>query len=287
MSIKHLEKSYLQLLLKAFWQDELGTKKDPANGKWYETGAQGDGGLYGAVKDADDIKIILDEDHKKLERIQSSVINSYLDNSQSNVDTELSTQLSYTFLSSETHTKTTSHNIKFAIGYEIKATAGIIFTEVEEKIKVNFEYQYSTSKTDSETSSSSSTISHIVKLTVPAGKIYKASLVGTVQKVSVPFTALVEFNGTTGTWFESRVNGHYHWISSIGQAFKQINAKRLAGNDSNRFTSRGIEDKGIINNTQQFDFKVIITDVTDQINNTLIDDVNHLEKNIVEIIEVN
>ncbi|NNP76016.1 hypothetical protein A7P54_06200 [Acinetobacter sp. Ac_3412] len=286
MSVKHLDKLYLRSLLTDFWKKELNTNKDPANGKWYEKGTQNDGGLYGDVSDADDVEIIFHQDQAKLEKNQVTIIHSDFDNSKSNIGTEFSTELSDTCTLAKTHTTTKSHTIKFGLGYEVKAKAGIVFVDVEETIKVNFEYQYATSKTESTTESSSQTIKQTIKCIVPAGKIYRASLVCTKQRLLIPFTALIAFKGTTGTWFESRVDNHYHWISSIGHAFQQINAKKLAGNDSERFTVRGIEDKGMMDNSQQFDFKIIISDITDLVNLGNVEKLIEKEENFVELVEL-
>src|SRR5262249_16064130 len=65
MSLQFLDKTVIGSYLQAMWKRDLNTGKDPANGKWFENGANNDHvGLYGGLTDNAATQLAFNESQK-------------------------------------------------------------------------------------------------------------------------------------------------------------------------------------------------------------------------------
>lgn len=262
MSLTILDQNQIASTLSDMWKKHLGTDKDPANGQWYTDGANHDGvGLYGGLTDTIDQSATFDEANKKFTPTQRLAASSVVDNRNGLVGNTTVT-LSYQYTDSVSTTHTVSNSVKVGIGLEFKAKAEIFGIGGEATTKFSLDYTYTSSDASSSTQTRSQTVSQNVAVNVPAGKVYKAVLVGSSQQLDIPYTVNVRVSGTTETWFEDRVNDHYNWLMDIGSAFG------LAGNPlyTNAGNGQGVAVamKGTLTAQQSTDFSVEIWDVTAQ-----------------------
>lgn len=200
------EKTYGRKYLVEAWQDYLNTGRDPANGKWYTNSPTNDNmGLYGGLYDQQ-MPTEFDTDHQNYipTQLTSNIVR--IDNTNG-LTPEVVAKLAYSYQEGTT----TQHTVSDAIS-----------ASVSESVNVNFEvagstttFQLSTTLTltDSTQHSTVQTIASEVDVTVqvPTGKIYETYLIYQQEELQVPFTMVTWITGTTETWFDSRVNGHYNW----------------------------------------------------------------------------
>ena len=244
------------------WKKHLGTDEDPANGKWYTNGANNDGiGLYGGLTDTIDQNATFDEANKKFTPTQRLAASSVVDNRNGLVGSTTVT-LSYQYTDSVSTTHTTSNSVKAGIGLEFKAKAEIFGIGGEATTKFSLDYTYTSTNSSSSTQTRSQTVSQNVAVNVPAGKVYKAVLVASSQQLDIPYTVSVRVSGSTETWFEDRINGHYNWFMDIGSAFA-LAANPLFSNAGNGQGS-AVAMSGTLTAQQSTDFSVEIWDVTAQ-----------------------
>lgn len=262
MSLTILDPNAMQALLTRMWQKQLGTDEDPANGRWYTNGANDDNvGLYGGLTDTMDGNATLDEASKHYAPTQVVAAYSTVDNRNGLVG-PTSVTLSYQYTNSVTTTHTVSNAVKVGFGYDFKAKAEIFGIGGESTTKFSIDYTYTSSDANSNTQTQTQTFSQTVAVNVPAGKVYKAVLVGSAQRLDIPYHLDVSVTGTTETWFEDRINGHYNWMMDIGSAFG------LAGDPAYKNAGGGrgvvVGVTGMLTAQQTTDFTVQIWDVTNQ-----------------------
>jgi hypothetical protein len=232
MTLTHLDKKVIGSYLSAVWKQELGTGKDPANGKWYEDGADHRGiGLYGALTDTALTELIFEESQKAYTPEIVVCDTATLDN-RNGLAPQSTVELSYTYANSTTTSHSTTNSIKVGVGFEFKAKATLFGIGGEATTKLSFEYTHSWTDSTSESETHSYTFKQSVPITVPAGRVYQVILSAKSQKLTVPYRALIYVDGTTETWFEDRVKGHYNWSMSIGDAFAKIGQWGKAGAES-------------------------------------------------------
>src|SRR5262249_39770858 len=66
MALQFLDKATIGSYLSAMWKRDLNTGEDPANGKWYENGANNDHiGLYGGLTDNAATQLQFDDSQKQ------------------------------------------------------------------------------------------------------------------------------------------------------------------------------------------------------------------------------
>jgi hypothetical protein len=102
---------------------------------------------------------------------------------------------------------------------------------------------------------------------VPTGKVYQVVLTATVQTIQVPYTCAIQVSGTTETWFEDPIQGHYNWSMPANIAFLGIGRHGGAGSDSASYSSNGPNGTVTVNGTlsaqQTVNFVANVYDVTD------------------------
>jgi hypothetical protein len=174
---------------------------------------------------------------------------------------------SYTTSTTTTHTITNALTVGASIALKAEVNLKVVKGEVTATVSVeySFSYAYSTSTTESR----QQTFSQAVPVSVPNGKIYKVMLTASVEQIQVPFTAYVVVSGTTETWFEDRINGHYNWSADAGTAFAWIAQYGAAGDDSASYgpfpsdPSKGaVMIKGMLNHQTVANFQAETYDVT-------------------------
>jgi hypothetical protein len=270
MALTHLDKKILGKYLSDMWKRELCTGRDPANGKWYENGANNDkAGLYGALTDNASTELLFDESQKAYTPESIVCDTATLDN-RNGLAPQSTVELAYTYANATTTTHSTTNSIKVGVGFEIKAKASIFGIGGEATSKINFEYTHSWTDSRSENVSQSHTFKQSVPINVPSGRVYQVVLTAKSQQLTVPYRALIYVDGITETWFEGRVKGHYNWSLGAGLAFSKIAQWGLAGSESNSYGRdpkqpyRGvITQHGQVTAAQTADFVAKVYDITD------------------------
>jgi hypothetical protein len=262
MALQFLDKTLIGSYLSAMWKKDLNTGEDPPNGKWYENGANGDGiGLYGGLTDSAATQLQLNESSKQY--LPEAVVcdTATLDN-LNGLAPSSTVQLSYQYSKGSSTTHSTTDSIKVGVGVDIKASATIFGIGADVTTKFSFDYTHSWSTTTAETESQTYTFSQSVPVNVPEGKVYQVVLTAMSQKLIIPYTATIGITGTTETWFEDRINGHYNWSMDAGSAFANIGAWGLAGSQSPSYSAAGVSQSGTITATQTTQFVAKIYDIT-------------------------
>jgi hypothetical protein len=222
MPLTFLDKATVGSYLSQMWKKDLNTGEDPANGKWYENGANNDGaGLYGGLTDNAATQLQFNDAQKQYIPEQVVCDTASLDN-RNGLAPQTTVQLSYNYTKSSSTTHTTSDSIKVGVGVDIKASATIFGIGADVTTKFSFEYTHSWGTATTESESQSFTFSQSVPVTVPQGKVYQVVLTAMSQKLVIPYTAIVHVSGKTETWFEDRINGHYNWGMDAGSALQNI-----------------------------------------------------------------
>jgi hypothetical protein len=263
MPLQGLDKKIMRQYLTAFWKKELNTGQDPSNkGKWLEKGAQGGGGLYGALRDTFSKEVEFDESGKKLIPELVTLCTDTFVNLHLPYKLHATARLSHTFQNSVTSSHSTTDSVKTGLEYEFKTG----FLVAESKMKVSFEFSHSWTSGVAKTESKSFTVDEAVDLDVPPGRVYKVVLEGKSLKLSIPYRAFIYVDGYTETWFEDRVKGHYNYRQTIGGVFQKIAEWGLAGKDSKYFSREGnrgvITQEGAVNAQHTSDLEVHVYDIT-------------------------
>lgn len=267
MALQFLNVQTVSPYLAGAWKRQLNTGEDPANGRWYTNGANNDGiGLYGGLTDTLPTGLVFDQ--SKLVYLPKQIVasSSIVDN-RNGLTPQSTITLSYSYTDTNSTSHTITNSIAVAAGVDI--TGGVDFL-VEGKVTAKFSltYTFSYSSTTSETTSSTQTFSQSVPMNVPTGKIYKGVLTAAVESIQVPYTANMIVRGTTETWFEDRVNGHYNWSTDAGTMFGWINSYGTAGADSALYRDLGggqgaVVVSGVLNAQQTANFQAQVYDITD------------------------
>ncbi|HXW78207.1 MAG TPA: ETX/MTX2 family pore-forming toxin [Acidimicrobiales bacterium] len=249
------------------WKRWLNTGEDPANGKWYTNGANNDGiGLYGGLNDALPTGLTFDESALTYLPKQIVASSAIVDN-RNGLSPESTMNLSYTYSDTNSTSHTTTNSISVGAGVDVKGGVDFIVKgEVTVKFSINYTFSYSS--TTSESKSNTQTFSQSLPIKVPTGKIYKGVLTATLQSIQVPYTANVIVKGTTETWFEDRINGHYNWSTDAGTMCGWINSYGTAGPDSALYRDLGggqgaLVVSGVLNAQQTANFQAAVYDITD------------------------
>jgi hypothetical protein len=270
MALTHLDKKVIGTYLSDVWKQELGTAKDPANRRWYEDGANHSGiGLYGGLTDTASTELIFDESQKAFTP-ESVVCDAATVDNRNGLAPQSTVELSHMYGNTTTTTHSTTNSIKAGVGLEFKAKATIFGIGGEAATKISFEYTHSWTDSTSVSETESHTFKQSVPINVPSGKVYQVVLTAKSQKLTVPYRALIYVHGMTETWFEGRVNGHYNWSMSAGEAFEKIGQWGKAGPESFSYGrdpkngSRGvITQQGKVTAQQTADFVAQVYDITD------------------------
>lgn len=266
MPLVFLDKATIQPMLQAYWKRKLSTGEDPANGRWFESGAghpSGPGGLYGALKDNAQTDLHFDKSQQKFTPEDVLCTNAIVDN-LNGLTPNSTVTLQYAYTNSVAVNHTTSDSIKVGFGLDIKGKIDFLIAEGEATAKFSLDYTHSWSDSTTNTTTKTYTFSQSVPVTVPAGKVYEVVLTSSSQELVVPYTATIGISGHTETWFEDRVKGHYNWKEPAGEAFQKIGEWGLAGAQSSQYTAAGVTQSGTVRAIQHANFKAHVYDITDK-----------------------
>ncbi len=268
MALQSLNVQTVAPYIASAWKQHLNTNKDPANGRWYTNGANGDGiGLYGGLSDAVPNGLVFDE--SALTYLPKQIVAaSSIVNNMNGLTPQSTLQLSYTHTDSTTTSHTITNSVQVGVGLDIKGKADFIVVGAEATVKFSLAYTFSYASTTSTTSSEAQTFSQSLPITVPSGRIYKGVLLATVQSIQVPYTATITVKGSSETWFEDRVQGHYNWMCDPGTLFGWISQFGTAGSDSSLYRNLGngqggVTVSGVLNSQQTADFQAQVYDITE------------------------
>lgn len=266
MSLQYLDKNLLGQYLSAAWKKNLNTGKDPANGRWYEDGANHDKvGLYGGLTDNLATQLIFDTNQQVYQPQQVVTATAVADN-RNGLAPHQTVQLSHQYSNTTSVTHSETIGFKVGISESIKAKADFIVAGAEETTTLSVEFNFSWTESKTETQSVTDTFSQQVPIDVPSGKVYQAILYATNQVITVPYRALVYVNGRTETWFEDRVQGHFNWSVDAATMFTWINQYGAAGAQSHMYGSDGSQGIVTIHGTltaqQLINFDGKIYDIT-------------------------
>jgi len=258
------------VVLPQFWRTYLGTSQDPANGRWYTSGADGSSaGLYGALSDYLDQQPTFDTAHAKYVP-QTSVGSTGIVDNRNGLNSIANTlSLNYSYQTG--HTASHSTTAAISVGETAKFTVsfpGVGGVEADFSITDTFSYTDGTSDSTIETA----TQAVAVPVQVPAGKVYQAAIVFTQETLTVPYSMSVHATGYSETWFESPVQGHYNWQAYTPFIFDYVRANGVAGSDSPKYSSNGGEGlltlTGEATMARSGGFQSKIYDVTSQYTST-------------------
>jgi len=262
MSLTFLDKTTMGSYLQAMWKKDLNTGEDPANGRWFDNGANNDGiGLYGGLTDNAATSLQFNESQKQY--LPEAVVcdTATLDNTNGLAPSS-TVQLTYSYARSASTTHSTTDSIKAGMGVDIKASATIFGIGADVTTKFSFEYTHAWGTSTTETETNTYTFSQSVPISVPKGKVYQVVLTAMSQKLVIPYTATVAVTGTTETWFEDRINGHYNWMMDAGTALANVGQWGLAGRDSTCYSAAGVTQTGTVTAQQTTNFVAKVYDVT-------------------------
>ncbi len=263
MALKYLEKATLAPLLSAMWKRHLDTNLDPANGKWYEQGAdKKPGGLYGGLEDYPERKLFFDRTKAQCTANEIQCSKAVLDN-RGGLSGDGTVELSYTCTTSEATTRSNGHGIKLGAGVDFGGGVNFLFIKPKLTLKFAFDYSYSWSKSESTTKTESTTFKQSIKMNVPPGEIHAAVLTARKQTLKIPYKAIIRVEGFTDTWFEHRVKDRYRHRLSGAEAIARIGEWGIAGTSSPSFTEDGVIDEGILTCDQVVDFAAKVIKVKD------------------------
>lgn len=261
MSLTILDPYRLTALLTGMWQKRLGTDEDPANGKWFTNGANGNSvGLYGGLTDSMASNAVLDVRNQQYRSRQIVAAASVVDNRNGQAP-KSSPTLTYTYEDEVSMDLSKSDAVLRGAPVSFTAKTELCGDGGDASTKMSIDYSYSSTDESSRTQKRSQSVTQQVEVVVPDGKVYKAVLLASEQWFEVPCALNVYVTGTTETWFEDRVNDHFNWTMDIGSAFA------LAGDPLYRQdpqTGKGFSPAvgGILKGQQTTDFVVQIWDVT-------------------------
>ncbi len=258
-----LDTNLLKGYLTSTWKKKLATTRDPANGKWYETGADGDSpaGLYGAMSLQPDTNITIDHSKRKY-AASSYIAQSVIANNLNGLNPKTKCALSATITSSSETTHTVEDSIGVGVGTTVTGSAKLFGTGASASDSFNIDYKHTWGTSNTKSSGVSSQYSTEITAVVPKGKKYKCILTGVIRSFSAPYTVVARVSGFTETWFSDRVQGHYNHALSGSDAFKLIRDWNLAGADSSHFSSAGLTQYGTLTASTVGSFTTKIIDVT-------------------------
>jgi hypothetical protein len=241
------------------WKKNLNTDEDPSNnGRWNTSGANGDSiGLYGGLTDSIDTAATFDQANQHYSPTQRLAASSIIDN-RNGLASSSSVTLQYQYSDTVSTTHTVSNSVKAGVAFEFKAAAEIFGIGGDATTKFSIDYTYTSTDATTSTQTRTETVSQNVTVTPPTGKVYKAVLLGSAQQIDVPYKVNIHVTGTTETWFEDRVNGHYNWMMDAGSAFANFNNPAYINSNGGLVT--GVS--GILTAQQTTDFLVQIWDIT-------------------------
>ena len=263
MALKYLEKATIAPLLSGMWKRYLDTGLDPANGKWYEQGADKKvGGLFGGLEDYPERELFFDRAMAQYEANDIQCSQAILDN-RDGLSGDGTVELSYTCTRSEATTRSNGHGIKLGAGVDFGGGVNFLFAKAKHTLKFSFDYSYNWSKSESTTRTETTTFKQSVKLNVPEGEVHAAILTARKQTLKIPYKAIIRVGGFTDTWFEHRVKDRYRHRLSGAEAIARIGEWGLAGTSSPSFTKDGVIDEGILTCNQVVDFSAKVVKVKD------------------------
>lgn len=263
MSLSVLKKENMKKILTAMWKKELGTSKDPANGKWYENGAGGStSGLYGGLVDTTNPDITFGTIQTKPPSTHLATFQVF-DNLNGNMSRG-EASLVYKYRNETTTHHEQSDTIGVGASGTYKSNVKIPIGSVEKSVTVSVDYAHSWTKGETTTQSAEIEVSQKVPFDIPVGKVYRVELSALVYIFDVDYTATINISGKTETWFEDRVNGHYNYSMSASEAFKKIHQLNHAGEESKNFSSQGYALKGRLTGQLQTSFTARIIDITSE-----------------------
>lgn len=248
---------------------KMNTGLDPGS-KWTENGPNNDGvGLYGGLTDQVDADVKFDEAKKTYSKADIVVAYSVVDN-RNGLNPENTVQLAYTYAKTQTQTHTVVSSVNTSLKIDVVARATILGIGADATSAFSFDYTYNVTNSTTTQESEQTTLSQNVDVSVPKGRVYQVKLVGTRTTLTVPITSYVYVTGNSETWFPSKVNDHYNWITDAGDLFSSVNQFKTAGGQSNLYSS--IDDvgviamPGIITGISMINFYTVVEDITDQVN---------------------
>lgn len=269
MSLKYLNGETLGNALACAWQHNLGTTEDPANGQWYTNGPNNDGiGLYGGLTDSIPQQLQLDTQAAVYSPQQILADTAIVDN-RNGLNPSSTVTLSYQYTNSIANT----HSSTMSVEVGTQFTIGMNEIVAQGSAQFSLKFTFSSTETESKTTSETQTFTQSVPVSVPAGKVYQAVLTAESQQISIPYTVPIQVTGTTETWFEDTVNGHYNWSENAGTAFGWINQYTCAGTDSRAYSDAGggmgaVTLTGTVSASQVANFKSAVYDITAHYNET-------------------
>jgi hypothetical protein len=170
MALQFLDKNVIGQYLREMWKKNLNTGEDPANGKWFENGANTDGrGLYGGLTDTASTSLIFDESQKSYTP-QDIIADSATIDNRNGLTPNSTVTLSYAYADSTSSTQTTTAAIKIGVGFDFKASATIFGIGGEATTKFSFEFSYSWTDSKTETQTKTRTFSQAVPVAVPTAR---------------------------------------------------------------------------------------------------------------------
>lgn len=266
MSLTYLDAKTIGDALSCAWKKQLDTSQDPANGKWYTKGANGDDiGLYGGLTDSIPSSATLDNDAATVTDLGATSVDSAIINNMNGLTPSASVTLSSSYSSSVSDSHTVTESITLGTSFSFQVEDEV--TKEGATYSVNFNF------TSTETTSSTTTTGDTFGLTVQVnniatGTVKQVKLMAYSQQVTVPYTVKVSVSGTTETWFENTVNGHYNYSATAGEAFGWINSDDCAGSDSSSYADAGngigtVTITGTVVTSQVTTFTTETIDITD------------------------
>lgn len=130
------------------------------------------------------------------------VATQWLDNRESAVDQTIA----FSFTQSITHSNTFSHSHGFEVGVSVTVEAGLPFvakSEVEVSASTSHNWEYGSENSETSEFSAESPV------TVPPGKVYKATATVKQTRMTIPYEGYVHFAGSPVTKY---ITGTYEGV---------------------------------------------------------------------------
>jgi Clostridium epsilon toxin ETX/Bacillus mosquitocidal toxin MTX2 len=217
MALQYLDTVTLQQYLVSAWENQLNTGEDPANGQWYTNGANGDSiGLYGGLTDVQEGLSFVFEDQSTTPTT-TVFLSANVNNLNGLNPTANTINMSYAVQA----TLTTTHTETNTVDAGVSAEGGIDLV-AEGKVTISASYEHIWQQSTTTTTTDITTFNYVQPITVPDGKVYQGQIVGTLYTVNVPYLAVIQVTGTSETWFNDMIQGHYNYSASAGDVFGWI-----------------------------------------------------------------
>ncbi|PCJ91616.1 MAG: hypothetical protein COA50_16405 [Flavobacteriaceae bacterium] len=271
MALQFIDKKYIAAILIDVWQNYLNTEKDPTSGKYYTSGPNNSGGLYGGLTDTLADKLAYDPGKYFFSPHQKTQMNATYDNRDGKMGNPMEKDVDVTFTWEDSttteHSKTTG--ITTGVTEEIALSTSFAVVEASFTTTISFEATHSWTDTETKTKSASKSINLPLPLVVPEGKAYQVVLTYNEDALTVDYLAKVFLSGTSWAYFDSPVNGKKIHSLDAGTLCKLINKYGSAKNPESSYGQNSkdlkqgfIAYKGKINATQNHNFVVRVFDVT-------------------------